>query len=108
MPGVSWTAVALHDRARLCTGTVSPSRVGHRAPNSTVTGACGYELGGYTLLRILFDIMTHALDCHFSVFILGKASDVVECDANSTVIESCHLEVVGPVLLALGLSMQRS
>ena len=49
--------------------------------------------------------MTHALDHHFSVFILSKASDVVECDTNSIVIESGHLEVVGPVLLALGLSM---
>ena len=49
--------------------------------------------------------VTHTLDCHFSVFILSKASVVVKCDMNSNVIESGHLEVVGPVLLALGLSM---
>ena len=51
-------------------------------------------------------LMTHALDCHFSVSILSKASDVVKCDTNSIVIRSGHLEVVGPVLLELTLSIQ--
>ena len=62
------------------------------------------SLYGYTILSVYYMIfMTHTLDCHFSVFILSKASDVIKCNEHSTVIEGCRFEIVRPVLLALGL-----
>ena len=68
-----------------------------------------YTYSSYKLSQLMeLHLFTHAVDSHFSVFILGKASDVVKCDTNSIVIKSSHLKIVGPVLLTLGLSKQRS